>query len=179
MLRYHRIHTASDPALSKMQILYEGSFPVHERRRWEQLKGSILQQEAMQCLAIYDAEEVIGMLVCWQFSTFCFIEHLAVDPKRRGEQYGQRIMRWLLEKSNPLPVLLEVEPPADEWSRRRIGFYERLGFTLLPYAYRQPCYHEPGTFHDLKLMGYGDWADEGTIEKAVSLIHRQVYAYER
>lgn len=41
------------------------------------------------------------------------------------------------------PVLLEVEPPLGEMEQRRIGFYERLGFHLNPYAYVQPlCVRE-------------------------------------
>ena len=38
------------------------------------------------------------------------------------------------------PVVLEVEMPTDEMSKRRIGFYERLGFELDNQVYHQPPY---------------------------------------
>ena len=56
-------------------------------------------------------------------------EHFAVDPDERGGGYGGKALRLLCEELQT-PVVLEVELPFDEMSRRRIGFYQRSGFTL-------------------------------------------------
>jgi hypothetical protein len=37
-----------------------------------------------------------------------------------------------------VPVLLEVEHPTDELSRRRIDFYKRAGFVHNEHKYRHP-----------------------------------------
>lgn len=51
-------------------------------------------------------------------------------------------------------VVLEVELPFDEMSRRRIGFYQRSGFTLSTLRYIQPPYFDGAQPLELHLMFY-------------------------
>ncbi len=171
---YQHITTPTDAALPAVQALYENSFPIEERRHFHQLV-SMLGNDAMTCIAVWDEGEVIAMMVYWQLATCCYVEHLAVHPEKRGKQYGKRIIEWLLATAGTQPVLLEVEPPADEWSMRRIGFYERLGFVLLPYDYQQPSYHEPGRFYPLKIMMQAPIPDETGYNQMIGEVYRVVY----
>ena len=56
--------------------------------------------------------------------------------RRRNGGIGAEAMKQFLAFCGT-PVVLEVEMPADEMSKRRIGFYERLGFKLDNHVYHQ------------------------------------------
>ena len=73
------------------------------------------------------------------------------------------------------PVVLEVEIPADEMSKRRIGFYERLGFKLDNHVYHQPPYREGGEWLEMRLMTYGNVDLEYSFEQVKNCLHRNVY----
>ena len=50
--------------------------------------------------------------------------------------------------------ILEIDPPEDEISRRRRGFYERNGFVYNEYDYIHPSYLRPPQPHRLMVMSY-------------------------
>ncbi len=50
--------------------------------------------------------------------------------------------------------MLEIDPPEDERSERRLRFYERLGFVRNDYPYVHPSYRRPFSPHPLVLMSY-------------------------
>lgn len=49
-------------------------------------------------------------------------------------------------------LILEIDPPVDELSRRRKGFYERCGFAENPYEHIHPPYHWGNSGHELVVM---------------------------
>ena len=49
-------------------------------------------------------------------------------------------------------VILEIDPPVDDISIRRRGFYERSGFAENPYAHVHPPYHRGNKGHELVVM---------------------------
>ncbi len=79
-----------------------------------------------------------------------YLEHLAVDPGLRNEKFGSRILERLA--SGGQPVVLEIEPPEDELTRRRCGFYRRNGFVANEHPYLHPSYSRPFEPHPLVLM---------------------------
>ena len=74
-----------------------------------------------------------------------------------------------------LPVVLEVEIPVEEMSKRRIGFYERLGYVLDNHVYYQPPYRLGEEFLEMRLMTYGNIDLQDAFEEVKSCIHRYVY----
>ena len=73
------------------------------------------------------------------------------------------------------PIILEVEVPLDEMSKRRIGFYERLGFILRnDIFYFQPPYEEGMNGLELKLMHTGN-LEKSLLEKYSEEIKKVVY----
>lgn len=97
--------------------------------------------------------QFVGFNLWWNFSDVRYIEHLATFPRLRGKGYGQRILRDFFSASD-VPVLLEVEPPTDDVSKRRIGFYQRTGFVLNAHPYTHPPYKKGGAHVPLMLMTY-------------------------
>lgn len=61
------------------------------------------------------------MLVTWRREKFVYLEYFAVDASLRGQGAGQRILEELRD-AFPHKVILEIDPPEDGISRRRLGF---------------------------------------------------------
>lgn len=120
--------------------LYDTAFPEEERRPFDELPIGDDNTHLQLLLFCDNAETPVGFASVWQFGDFCFIEHLAIDAPQRGKGYGALIVQQLL--SPDYPCLLEVEPPHDEQSEKRIRFYNRLGFSANPLPYLQPPYHK-------------------------------------
>ena len=66
--------------------------------------------------------------------------------------YGKRALE-LLGRQGKI-VILEIDPPIDEVSISRKGFYERSGFAENPYPHIHPPYHKKNSGHDLLIMSY-------------------------
>ena len=103
-----------------------------------------------------------------------YVEHFAIDPAARNGGIGAEAMKQFLVFCGT-PVVLEVEMPTDEMSKRRIGFYERLGFKLDNQVYHQPPYREGGEWLEMRLMTYGDVDLEYSFEQVKNCLHKNVY----
>lgn len=145
------------PELSFIKDLYEGAFPIEERREWTSLL-SLLNHPAMQLDLISEEERPIGFIIWWMIHDWLFIEHFAISSEIRGGGYGGSVMRHYLEMANG-KMLLEVEPPFTIDAERRISFYEKLGLTLLDVSYEQPSYVEKGVYYPMLLMGTAEQKD--------------------
>ena len=73
------------------------------------------------------------------------------------------------------PVCLEVEPPENEMTTRRVGFYKRHGFFLNPYPYMQPSISKGRSPIPLLLMTSGSAIDTQAFETIKTLLYRRVY----
>ena len=156
------------PAIEK---LYTEAFPENERRPMQWFRLLLANEPAMH-LVTYDDQ---AMLCYWHFSTFIYVEYLAVDASLRGQGKGGSIISELVAK-NDVPVILEVEPPVDEITRRRVGFYMRMGFRLLPDRYMQPSYGVvPGIELRLMLAEKEEKMPLPPVAEMVRTIHERVY----
>ncbi len=150
------ITTCSPRELAACTALYEAAFPPEERRptaAWQALvKGGDTRFEA---LAIADAKgDPAGFITTWTLPSARYVEHFAIHSGLRGGGLGGRAFASLREKATTsLPLVLEVEAPVDELTRRRIAFYERHGMHLLrDTTYEQPPYVAGGKALPMCLM---------------------------
>ena len=49
-------------------------------------------------------------------------------------------------------LILEIDPPVDDISIRRNGFYERCGFVKNQYSHIHPLYHIGNSGHEMIVM---------------------------
>lgn len=146
-MEFHRITQVNDPLYEKALRLYGISFPTHEQR--ENLSQvRILQQESYHFDVICDNGEFIGEILYWDIGGTYYIEHFCVLPAMRNKHYGQKI----LNAYQVTPLILEIDPPVDDVSIRRKGFYERCGFIENPYTHIHPAYHKENVGHTLVIM---------------------------
>lgn len=165
---------AGDALLEQVKHTYEASFPANERRDFALLRELVKENPYFRMYALLRGETYVGFLTAWRFETFVYIEHFAIDEAARCGGIGAEAMRQFLA-SVALPVVLEVELPADELSRRRVGFYERLGFALDTHTYFQPPYHPGDEPLEMRLMYVGNVNMKEGFESVRKQLHREVY----
>lgn len=145
---------------NKLWELYESSFPHYERRSKAENLMKMQQYDSFFFCAV-EREltsmgdfELLGLIGYWQWGDLCFIEHLATLPEFRGEGIGARILELIKKEQRGRTVLLEIDPPMDDISLRRKGFYERVGFVANDMLHIHPSFQKPQHPHRLVLMSY-------------------------
>lgn len=161
-------------AFDQIYRIMEDSFPVIEFRSYEGQK-KLLSNPYYRLLTQADEQgKVVAFLAGWEFESFRFVEHIAVSPVIRGGGRGKHLMEQFMKESS-LPVILEVEPPEDELKRRRIGFYERLGFQLGDQGYVQPPLREGQPDLPLCIMSYPQRLTETEFHSYKEQLYKEVY----
>ncbi|MBO6118085.1 MAG: GNAT family N-acetyltransferase [Bacteroidales bacterium] len=135
--------------------LYTQSFPVSERRKWEDILIN-LQNPYFDFFVITDGGTFVGIISLWRFDKFAYIEHFAVECSKRQKGVGSQVLQLLKDKVKK-PLVLEAEPPEDAISVKRINFYKKNGLSLLSEKYIQPPYYDGLPQVELKIMT--DWED--------------------
>ena len=160
--------------LERVKELYFSAFPEEERRPWESLLAALADPASGYEMRVYLLDgEFAGFISSWDLEGFRYIEHFATSPHLRGRGLGAKIIEQE-RKDCVLPLLLEVEPASTgDMARRRIGFYERCGFTgHEDIPYRQPAYAEGLPAVELMLMTTGPIAEP---EPLIRELHSRVY----
>lgn len=171
------VKKASDPLLDKVEKTYNDSFPEAERRAFSLVRELVKEESRFVVYALLRDEAYVGFITAWQFDSFTYVEHFAIDESARNGGIGAGTMKQFLALCD-VPVVLEVEIPTEEMSKRRIGFYERLGYVLDSHVYFQPPYRRGEEFLEMRLMTYGDIDLQRSFEAVKACIHRYVYGVE-
>lgn len=142
-----------DKDFNEVYDLMVTSFPSSERRSFDDQKA-LLTKNNYEIETHHDENgNLLSFMAIWQLETSHFIEHLAVSPLSRGAGLGGKVMKELINKSEK-PILLEVEHPENDIAKKRIQFYERLGFHLNTHDYVQPPIQEGEEPLPLHIMSY-------------------------
>lgn len=158
----------------KVYAIMEEAFPACEIRTREGQRA-LLERPEYHLHTYPDGNgEPAAFLTAWEFERFRFIEHLAVGKSLRGGGWGSKIVADY-QKADARPVILEVEPPETEMAKRRIGFYERLGFFLNEYPYEQPPMQETTGWCPLLLMSYPAPLGEREFQACKETLYSRVY----
>lgn len=129
--------------------LMEASFPVDERRT-RAGQQALLEEPAYRLWGEWDGGELMGFAAVWELQPMTFVEHLAVEPRRRNGGTGSRMLAALAAEYGAL--CLEVELPHTEMAARRVGFYRRNGFQYNDYPYMQPALSPGSASIPLRIM---------------------------
>lgn len=156
--------------------LYLSAFPPHERREFDELKKLVYNEECHINQILIGVRNA-GLIIFWDFSGFLFLEHFAIEPELRGKGTGEKTIA-AIKTSFQKTIILETEPPVDEISIRRTGFYERNGFHLLKHTYFQPSYGGNKPEIELKLMCTETDIPVEELLKIIQTIRKKVYKAE-
>ena len=151
--------------------LLSQSFPAGERR--DAAGQRALLSDSAYHIDILRAPSggVQALMALWDFDDFVFFEHFAVDPACRNGGIG-----WQMLARYDKPACLEAELPETELAARRIGFYERHGFTVnAAYPYRQPALTPGGSPIPMYLLTTGGARTPSELRAMETLVHTRVY----
>lgn len=176
MLSLRKI-TTSDPQYYFVENLFIKAFPEDERRDLPDQRRNIDTNPDFSLVLAEDDGNAVGFITLWDLKDFHYCEHFAISPDVRNHGYGGKIMELVLQ-GLATPLVLEVELPTNEYSRRRINFYTRHGFHLCDTPYIQPPYRPGGTPLPMHLMTTGD-NNEINLNRAIKTLHSCVYGLKR
>ena len=153
--------------------IMELSFPSSERRTYE--NGiQLIKHSNYHVFVTYNNNMSIGGFIAeWDYKEFRYIEHFAVHPSARALGLGTRMIREYLNL-NKKPVYIEVESADTHIAKRRIKFYQRMGFVLSEIEYVQPPIKPTHSEVNLKIMTF-PFALPETIIKYKDKIFETVY----
>ncbi len=148
-MRFERLTTTEHAKFAEAMALYQISFPFHEQREADS-QSRIMGHENYQFNLIYDKDQFVGLMLCWETEQFIYVEHFCILPAMRNKKYGRRALELLNQRGKP--VILEIDPPVDEVSIRRKSFYERVNYQANVYEHCHPAYHAGYSGHQLVVM---------------------------
>ena len=147
-----RLTHITDDYFQKAWQLYDSAFPYKERRAIAQ-QTKILEKENYHFDIFVNKDDLLGFILWWDLDALRFIDHFATATALRNKGLGKQILRKFIGRSKK-NIILEVELPSSEINRRRIKFYERLGFILNHHHYEMPPLREGQAPLPLLLMSY-------------------------
>ncbi len=159
---------------NKAWKIYEEAFPEDERRSLSQ-QTMLMESPMYSFKYLYDCEELAGFLTYWNLDGFVYIDHFAISRILRGNGLGEKALADFLLHQNQ-DVVLEVEKPENETAKKRIAFYERLGFFLNEYDYLQPAFSDNKRPVPLLIMSRPSSLSRNGFEKIKEILYRDVYS---
>ena len=141
--------------------IMEQSFPADERRKKEG-QQKLLDEEKYELLGVRNEGGLLAFL--------------AVSEKARNSGIGGKMLEELARQKAG-KVVLEVELPEDSLKKRRIGFYERHGFTFNEYPYIQPPMGEDRHEIPLRIMSAPEPLSEDEFQSVRTELYESVYHY--
>ena len=165
-------------SVNEFDALYEimeQSFPPDERRPYGEQKALLSRPD----YTVYaSGQPVQAFLAVWSFDDFAFLEHFAVHPSARNTGLGSKLLGELISMLDK-PLCLEVEPPEDELTCRRVRFYEKNGLFLNQFPYVQPPISQGKRPVPLLLMTSERAVSQEEFEAHQSQIYAKVYGVGR
>lgn len=150
-MEFLQIEASDKKRWNEVWKLYEDSFPIAETRKVEDhLRAS--SDKRFFPLSAWDGEQLIGIMFFWEWDSYRYLEHLAVNPNLRGHSYGTQLLKYLCDSNHT--IILEIDPLINELSVRRLQFYERSGYTLTPYRFVHLPYRLDGNEQELLILSY-------------------------
>jgi ribosomal protein S18 acetylase RimI-like enzyme len=151
--------------------ILEDSFPEDERRSRE---GQLaLLDDPRYCVYGY-GDGVKGIMAIWDIGEFAFLEHFAVKRECRNLGLGSQMLSDISAHLGRR-ICLEVEPPIDTLTKRRVGFYQRNGMSLNHYGYIQPSLGTGRNPVPLMIMTSGGEVDKEKFDSLCGFIYTHAY----
>lgn len=170
-MRLVRITEQDSERFKQAFALYESAFPYGERRDKDE-QARVMKHADYHCNALMEGENFIGILWFWKVGESVFLEHFAVLPPLRNQGYGAKALAQL--KQTGSLVFLEIEPPADELTKRRYGFYRRNGFMMNEHRHTQAKYHVRDGVLELKILSYPRPLTQGEYQAFYAYMKREI-----
>ena len=125
--------------IETIHLLYESAFPPDERMPFER----VLQKRDAGVMRLLSVESENGEFLGFANITLCLddvlaLNYFAILPEMQGRGYGTDVIKELKKRYSERSIVIDIEDDAVECDnaeqrKRRRCFYERLGFSTMPY----------------------------------------------
>ena len=166
-----RLTSSQHPLFEEAFSLYTASFPHAERRDTVE-QARVFGKEDYHFDVLLEDGKLMGIVFYWQTKDFLYLEHLATKPELRNRGIGALALGLLKEKN--VPIILEIEPPEDELTKRRYGFYRRNDFIMTEHYHIQAKYHIGDEDLELKILSYPHGISAAQYETFRDYMNREV-----
>ena len=146
-MHLQRIRGEGEEYFDQAFSLCESAFVYEERRDIAELRRVMKNEDYHFCVLV-DENAFCGIVLY----ELIFFEHFAISEKLRNCGLGARALDLLKAKGKP--IILEIEPPIDELTQRRRGFYLRNGFVECECEHIQAKLHIGDPDVPLKILSY-------------------------
>lgn len=148
---FKRLQDSQDSLYLQAMQLYQSSFPLHEQRKPD-AQRAILKEPDYQFNLLMEEDHLMGGASLLG-NAGIYLCRASVHSATAARQHcGSRALELLEQRGKP--VILEIDPPIDDISLRRKGFYERAGYRENPFTHVHPPYREGFAGHPLVVMSY-------------------------
>jgi len=147
---FYRIKDSRDKWYKSFHEIYTVSFPIHEQREQFQQIAAFKDKRYHLIIKI-DGDNLVSFIAYWDFKDYVYIEHLAVNPELRGRNKGSELLEDFAEMISKT-IILEIDPPINDTAKKRLKFYEKLGYEINSYIHFHPAYKEELTPHELVVL---------------------------
>ena len=158
-MEWIRIKTTQDVYYNAFLKIFRESFPIFEQRTDAQFQQVMGDDRCHICVTL-ENKKVVGLVVYWLFKDYFYIEYLAIHPDERGKHRGTQMLSYLLN-SIPKNCILEIDPLCDEISKKRLKFYQGLGFETNSYVHTHPAYRREYKDHKLIVLSSSPLSEKG------------------
>lgn len=155
--------------------IYESSFPRSERRSRVQHERAVKSENTFHCKQLLLGDTVVGVLFYWELPECLFVEHLAVAEQWRGRGVGTAALKRLQEQGKLL--ILEIEPPLDAATCRRLEFYRSAGFELLSFDHEQLPFHADTPSVPMRLLSWPHPATKEEVDSLENALRENIMRY--
>ncbi len=173
-MEYLQINPNDTEQWGSVWNLYEESFPEAERRKKEDHLRAAADTRFFP-LSVWEGRDLIGLMFFWEWESYRYLEHLAVNPALQGQGHGSRMLRHLRDSEHT--IILEVDPLINELSVRRLQFYERAGYSLTPYRFMHLPYRLNVKPQELLILSYPRMITKEQHDDFVQFLNKEVIHY--
>lgn len=159
---------------NKVWNLYEESFPVAELRKVDDHLRACADERFFP-FSVWEGQELIGLIFFWEWKSYRYLEHLAINPNLRSHGYGSELLKHLRNTGHT--IILEIDPLSNELSLRRLQFYERAGYTLTPYRFVHLPYRIDGEAQELLILSYPEMINDNQHNDFLKFVNEIVIQY--
>ncbi len=172
-----KIKPSDTPIWCSVWELYTSSFPEYERRGQLSHNNAIESEYFNTEIAVDNDNNLLALLFYWKVDGVIYIEHLSVNPLHRGNSIGTRLMTMLINQNKEYKIILEIEPPITEQTKRRLSFYKKLGFMHNPYEYTHPSYSKIPFIYRLDILSYPNQLTQVEYDQFCNFISNVILSY--
>ena len=117
-LQLRPFRSPADEGWAEAMTIYREAFPRRERRN-DATQAAALADPAFRAEGIWLNDKIAGLVFYWEHPEFHYIEHLALSPAMRARNIGSEVLETFCRNRR---VILEIEPPEDTLTVRRLRF---------------------------------------------------------